>query len=383
MEKLTKEVAVGDRLKMRIPLYRGSFWTNTQRSGHSLHEIPYRACFKAQLPEFFINNHTKNGAKVLDPFSGRGTTLLQAALTGRNVVGRDINPLSIALLEPRLDPPQVCDIEKSLDELMKFRLPVMSGDDMLVFYSEEILSQLYGLREFFANHKLNRAEKWIRMVILSILSGHSTGHLSYYSLPPNSAATVSRQRKINEKYKDKKRNKNMKDLIIKKTKSLLRHVTESHRESLSGISVDLGVSDSRHLDIERESIDLVVTSPPFLDVIHYNSDNWIRHWFLGIDPPATTECRKVVDWNSFITETLVCLRDLLKPTGLIAFEVGEVKAKKINLEDEVIKCAVNADLVVKEILINDHSFTKTSNIWGVSNGDKGTNTNRIVCLRRR
>ncbi len=50
------------------------FWTSAQRQGHSLHEISYRACFKPQLPAFFISRLTNEGDGVYDPFMGRRTT---------------------------------------------------------------------------------------------------------------------------------------------------------------------------------------------------------------------------------------------------------------------------------------------------------------------
>ena len=56
-----------------------AFWTAGQRQAHSLHEISYRACFKPQLPDFFITRLTAPGETVYDPFSGRGTSALQAA----------------------------------------------------------------------------------------------------------------------------------------------------------------------------------------------------------------------------------------------------------------------------------------------------------------
>ncbi|GIS98157.1 MAG: hypothetical protein CM1200mP25_3940 [Acidobacteriota bacterium] len=83
------------------------YWTSAQRQSHSLHEISYRACFKAQLPAFFISRLCKPGDAVYDPFMGRGTTPLEAFLRGCKPLGNDINPLSVALLAPRLDPPQL------------------------------------------------------------------------------------------------------------------------------------------------------------------------------------------------------------------------------------------------------------------------------------
>jgi hypothetical protein len=68
------------------------FWMSAQRQAHRLHEISYRACFKPQLPAFFIERLTNPGETVYDPFSGRGTTAVQAALMGRGPVACDVNP---------------------------------------------------------------------------------------------------------------------------------------------------------------------------------------------------------------------------------------------------------------------------------------------------
>src|SRR5512138_688234 len=62
---------------LSIPTYVNEFWTAKQRDAHSLHEISYRACFKPQLPRFFIERLTDPGEVVLDPFMGRGTTPLE------------------------------------------------------------------------------------------------------------------------------------------------------------------------------------------------------------------------------------------------------------------------------------------------------------------
>ena len=86
------------------------FWTAGQRQAHAIHEVSYRACFKPQLPEFFIARLSEPGDAVHDPFMGRGTTPVQAALMGRRPTGNDINPLSVVLTRPRLTPPPLSDI---------------------------------------------------------------------------------------------------------------------------------------------------------------------------------------------------------------------------------------------------------------------------------
>src|SRR5262245_28035716 len=89
-----------------VPVYINEFWTARQRQAHSLHEVSYRACFKPQLPRFFIERLSEPGDPVHDPFMGRGTTPLEAALLGRVPLGNDVNPLSEVLLRPRLHPPE-------------------------------------------------------------------------------------------------------------------------------------------------------------------------------------------------------------------------------------------------------------------------------------
>jgi len=62
--------------------------------------------------------------------------------------------------------------------------------------------------------------------------------------------------------------------------------------------------------------------------------------------------------------------------------VGEVRSGRIKLEESVIPIGQKAGFKVLAVLINEQNFTKTSNIWGVSNNRKGVNTNRIVILKK-
>src|SRR5437016_1818388 len=100
-----------------VPVYVNEFWTARQRQASSLQEVSYRACFKPQLPRFFIERLTQPGDIVYDPFMGRGTTVLEAALLGRIPFGCDINPLSAVLVKPRLHPPFLQEVQQRLREI--------------------------------------------------------------------------------------------------------------------------------------------------------------------------------------------------------------------------------------------------------------------------
>ena len=87
---------------------------------------------------------------------------------------------------------------------------------------------------------------------------------------------------------------------------------------------------------------LVVTSPPFLDVVNYAGDNWLRGWFCGIDTSAVeiSMHRKVADWQAAMTSVFRELARVLRPGGHVAFEVGEVRGGKVKLEEAVLPCGV-------------------------------------------
>jgi len=374
--------------KQPVPVYVNEFWTSKQRAAHSLHEVSYRACFKPQLPRFFIDRLTREGDAVLDPFMGRGTTPVEAALAGRTAIGCDINPLSAIMCAPRLTPPTLAEVETRLDEL---DLSTYDGElpyDLRAFYEENTLRELFALRQHFLDQpELDSVDAWIRMVATNRLTGHSKGFFSVYTLPPNQAVSAERQRRINEKRQQTPEYRDVKKIILKKSKTLLKDLTEDDRATLTQHGPDgtliVGPSDKLK-GLKKESVSLVVTSPPFLDVVDYAGDNWLRCWFNGIDPHAIdiSIFRNVTAWSQAMTRSFKRMHHVLKKGGYVAFEVGEIRNGKIKLEEHVIPAAERAGLVPILVLINDQEFTKTSNCWGISNLQKGTNTNRIVLLRK-
>lgn len=178
-----------------IPYLINEFWTAGQRQAHSIHEVSYRACFKAQLPEFFIKRLTKPGDVVFDPFMGRGTTPVQAALMGRQAFGNDINPLSVLLTRPRLRPITLQAVTAALNTVDWSRGEI-EREDLLAFYNPETLKKLEALRLWLAERAplggedVDPVADWVRMVAINRLSGHSPGFFSGRSMPPNQAVSV-------------------------------------------------------------------------------------------------------------------------------------------------------------------------------------------------
>lgn len=370
----------------------GEFWTSGQRQASSLQEISYRACFKPQLPRYFIKRFTVEGDAVYDPFSGRGTTAVEAGLMGRRVIANDVNPLSRILTEPRLKPPTINSVEERLAQV-KYKKKASADLDLSMFYHPDTESEIVALQRYLAKRKANGEEDsvdlWIRMVATNRLTGHSPGFFSVYTFPPNQAVSAESQRKINEKRKQTPEYRDTKSVILKKTKSLLSDLTDQDRANLgkSARSVQFLTGDARFTKrIVNESVQLTVTSPPFLDIVGYASDNWLRCWFNEIDVDAVTgtiTMAKTIDqWSLVMGDVIKELYRVTTQGGWVALEVGEIRNATLMLEEYVVPLGIQAGFACEAILINNQIFTKTSNLWGVKNNKAGTNSNRIVLFRK-
>ena len=370
----------------------GEFWTSKQRAANSLQEVSYRACFKPQLPAFFINQLSTKEDIIFDPFAGRGTTVLEAALLGRAGISNDVNPISRIFLEGRLFPPTLEEIRNRLTEI-HFDKTKKADIDLSMFYHKDTESEIISLKDYLIKRRTTKEEdnidKWIRMTATNRLTGHSKGYFSVYTFPPNQAVSREEQIKINKKKNQVPEYKDVKQIILSKSARLLKDVTKEVRETLFkiGPKIRLLEEDSTNLkSIANDTIGLTITSPPFLDVVSYSKDNWLRMWFNAIPEneisKRITVLKNLKDWSSFISKTFTELYRITKKGGYVAFEVGEIRKGNVNLDETVKEISEKVGFNYMLTLINKQTFTKTSNIWGVSNNKKGTNTNRIVLSRK-
>jgi len=376
-----------------IPKYTNEFWTSRQRQASSIHEISYRACFKPQLPRFFIGLLTRKSDIVYDPFSGRGTTVIEAGLSGRTVLANDANPLSRIITEPRFFPPDPGAVEKRLAALPRDSERASIDLDLSMFYHPDTEKEIVALREYILRRRADcrddMIDRWIAMVATNRLTGHSKGFFSVYTLPPNQAVSQQSQHRINRKLGQVPEYRDTHSIILNKTKSLLRSLSPAEKTNLkqAGKKARLLTGDARSTpEIPDNSVQLTVTSPPFLDIVQYRDDNWLRCWFNGFDEKTSgdqiTMARSPREWSEVMSTVFHELYRLTSPGGYVVFEVGEVRKRTIRLEEYVVSPGITAGFTCEGILINQQTFTKTSNIWGVDNMASGTNTNRIVLFNK-
>ncbi|HUW33714.1 MAG TPA: DNA methyltransferase, partial [Planctomycetota bacterium] len=370
----------------------GEFWTGSQQQMHSLHYIvSYRASFKPELPEYFIARHTKPGQVVLDPFNGRGTTALQANLMGRVAFGSDINPMSERIAYPKCNPVSLDELEHALSAIgLNPALPADGEDDFAMFYHPGTFREIVGLK----NHlRANRgdADRFIELVALSRLHGHSPGFFSVYSFPQISVPPEN-QRKINEQRKQAPEYRAIKPRILAKARRALADGLIAHvRAASAGNRFE--TCDARKLAFPSACADLIVTSPPFLNKADYVMDNWLELWFLGIPEEsvrgAIVQTSSLARWIEFMKPAIAEMGRVLRKGGVAVVEVGEVvsKGEVVNLDEVIVQMVddLRSDgckLAVEQVLIHVQEFTKLANCFKVDNNKKGTNTHRLVVMRK-
>lgn len=372
-----------------MKIERGEIWNNTQKAGCPIHATSYYGSFQPALPEFFINRYTQEGNTVFDPFSGRGTTPVQAALMNRHGFWHENNPYGRCLIigkeamlrfdtAKRLRSSVAEYLEKMYNFTCHFRRHGKTGEEMglLNFFHENTLAEIEwikGVTQNPSNH--NYVAKITRMLMCLILTGHSPGYLSVRTLPPNMQISVERQVLLNAKHKQKPEARNVHDLLLARLDRMLVGFDFWKESPINQIT---------HLKTETfQRMDMILFSPPFLNVIKYQDINWIRNWWLGESPVSDDwSCANVEDWAKCIKAELLWCKSLLAHDGCICVEAGKVRKDKVNLIEIIIDQAELIGLRAVKLYLQETGHTRTAKCWGV-NSDQGTRSQQVVVLRPR
>lgn len=378
-------------------------WKNEKRNwGHSLHGMASRSgSFPPSLTAYFIDRFSKQGDLVLDPFSGKGTTALQACLTGREGIGIDVAPEAYALTKAKTINVKHEDAVAYLQAL-KLRKPSQKELDEVpsevkVFYHEKVLEQIlsfrkaiekdYSMRNIssFADHKTNDASKYAQYwtgVIIGILHGSSDISLSVpcshsYSMAPNYVKNYAIKHGLEKPDRD------IKECLIKRSEKLLKDgEINGHGRAIMGSAMELP-------DNMTEEIDLIVTSPPYFTAQSYAWDNWLREWYLGYN---FKEVRKLTlhtavedKYRDAMREHLEEAYRVLKPGKWAFYVVGDVIKKlkagayKIITAEIIAQEAQEAGFEVEMIINDDIPRTSCYNSAFLKE-DQGLKLDRVVCL---
>lgn len=390
---------------------------HSYREFSKIHQMTaYLAMFPPNLPHYFIERFSKVGDLVFDPFSGRGTTAFEACRMGRVGIGNDLNPLAICLTKSKVNiPTNKQDIFKRLKELERQYKPSnanikdISSDIKMLYDESTTLPQLVFLRQ-----NLNKKCK-VDIFILGILTGlmhgkHRKDGTSIYcsiDMPNTFSMSPNYVRNFIKTHKLTKPKQNVFTLLKQRTKHLLQEQDDTLKnlsQYKEGFCFEADAIDSSDKVLEKydkNSISLIITSPPYLKNIHYGKYNWIRLWLLNEDT-------KQVDSNVSIYHKMQKIKGIkdnlpfekyaqymqnlfnswykiLKPKSNAFVVIGDVE--DINLANktwEYIKQNGGCKLKLKQIIDDDiesNGARKVTRIWGQKKG-KATKIDRILHLQK-
>ena len=363
--------------------------------------------FPARLAHYFVQAFTEPGQTVLDPFSGRGTTALQARIDGRRSIANDLSPLAYVLTRAKSEAPTWDAIISTIQRLESdstrrtYDSSAVSPDIRLLFHPRT-LGQLLYLRDVLLQRPIadwSAEEAMVAGAIAGILHGNqrADGTSAYLSVSmPN---TFSMSPGYVKKYIE---DHNLEAPDQDVFECLRAKMGRMYSDSIDGIVGRTYNRDAIQLlnskVIKPGSVDLVLTSPPYLNVVNYGTANWIRLWWLGLDGVSrqSGEGRKALDslldhnhtyerYREFIQQLLGGIRRVLKPTGVAAIVIGDVTSSK---GTSALASRIWADLGKHSGLslldiIEDSLATKSkvSRIWRETKGN-ATDRDRVLILGR-
>lgn len=270
IERVNKELSTKERLSILLDGELDFHGENSRYASHDLHA--FAAKFPPQLPRVFIRGLTKPNDIVLDPMMGSGTTIVESHIEGRIGIGLDIDPLSLQLSTVKVTP-------LDIDRLQKAGEIVIERANQIIRFENEAIEEYLNnfdesTKEFINYWFLQPTQNELTALYLAIQEIESATikrflELTFSSIIITKSGGVSRARDLahSRPHLDKLKNpKNAVDQFAYKLRRNIKSISEINRASF--ISNTIG-GDAKIMPIANESIDLIVTSPPYANAIDY------------------------------------------------------------------------------------------------------------------
>lgn len=351
-------MAVIEIIKASSYTFNDSWKTAPSRWGHPLHKMVSRiGSFPPALAHWFLVRFSKPNDVVLDPFSGKGTAPLEACLLGRVGIGNDLSPDAFTITHAKVRAIAMRSIynwvleSRKLTNILKNQIKIDEApDEVQVFFHKETLKQILIVRSLLLDKK-DDASMFIKALMLGILHGPCEHHLSVkcshsFSMSPNYI------KKYVRKYRLKKPRRDVFDSLLRKAMKVL----SKGIPPVKGLAFN---NDAKNLPLEDESVDLIITSPPYLSVLTTAWDNWLRLWFLGYDyKDVEKKLTQTSSPNIYIAHMRDFLKEffrVLKANRACVLVLGDIKVArcKRSLADLVIKAGEEVGFGVKMTIDDD------------------------------
>lgn len=347
------------------------------------HLAPYLGRLNETLVRKLINEYTKVGDLVLDPFVGSGVVAMEALIAGRSIISCDVNPYAVVVTKGKIKaPPNLrtaltrAKIYLRVAELLSPFIGTIGNEPWVkAFFHPRTL------RETLALARILRltGDYFLLSCLLGILHHQRPGFLSY---PASHVVPYLRNKKFPRKeYPEMYGYRDIASRLIKKILRVYKTFPHWNR----ALKAKCYKRDSTRLRLKPNSIDSIITSPPYMNALSYGRDNRLRLRFVGekeytkydVLSPRTPE-----NYRNFMEECFNQLGPAIKPGGSAIFVIGEVKrnGRYVNtseiLLEAVQKC--HAKFSVERVELNPIPDVKRTR-----RNSRGTRNEWVVILRKK
>lgn len=362
----------------------------------------YLGTFPPSLARSLIATLTEPGDVVLDPFSGRGTTLLEARITGRIPLASDLNPIAIALSRAKnanvtsnVVLGRIDALEAAYDPLIYMPEAQVQDDNIALIFHHRTLAQLCYLRKRLINSKED-IDRFLVGCILGIMHGaerqDGTSAYASISMPNTFSMSPDYVRRFVASNKLQRADRNVFALLRDKIGRLGGSRWDFDTRGVVARADARALTSVPEFAEYANSVKLVLCSPPYLDVVNYEKQNWIRAWFLNQHTEGTfatdlDDNLTLSRWMDFAGEFTRQIRDMLSNDGVAVIVIGDVAKpgrSAMSLAREYIRLVHHQQLFKFIGCFSDHLQTqiKTTRIWKDTKG-MATSVDRGIVLSNR
>lgn len=354
---------------------------------HSIHKMmPRVGGFPPALARYFIAAYSGPGDIVFDPYCGKGTVLFEATTGGRTALGGDVAPDAVIATRAKCVPvsfSQVANYVQGLDYQRGRSGEVVSADVRLFFHSDTF-KQIVSVRDQLLDDMASpcgptrNAATFVCGVMLGILHGHSRSSLSLpcnqcFAMAPNYVRRYVREHGLERPRRD------VRQCLLDKMMLLLPRPALIGRARVFQGSAEVC---TEYLGRWSGAIDLVITSPPYLNRQTYSKDAWLRQWFLGYDhrevAKRSLETGSVQLFVDAMQRSLRAILSVVKPGGRLVLVGGRArivvgkKAEVVRIVDLCLQAlkGVNADSTIASVdaVIEDRRVMSRGSYFAVHAG---------------
>jgi hypothetical protein len=288
------------------------------------------------FPEAFVRRNVLAWSKredvILDPFSGRGTTVFESLLNGRKAIGCDTNPVAVCLSKAKANPPGLEAIAARLSELesksrrFTARAPEAQDEFFKLCFHEETLRQILFLKENLA-WRTSPVDCFIAALSLGCLHGES--HRTALCFSNRMPRTISTKPAYSVRWWQKNGCVPPERNAFSILSACAQYRYQSPVPAIKGRVVECDARKAASmLRSYKGRVKLVVTSPPYLDITDYHEDQWLRLWFLGgpAKPMAgqgKDDRHRIVEYYwQFLREAWAGIAPLLQESAHVVVRIG-------------------------------------------------------------